>query len=386
MVKEAVVSPAIFLSVVAYVFIGAGILMAFEQPTELHNCELANQAIATIIKQSAQLSVPLPDEIRTQTKVTEELTIMTKTHFNHVFEKAYQIHLANPNLLTSYDSTTKNWTCPNNWSFGNSVWNAGTMIASLGFGYTAPITFNGKLFTSLYLMVGVPLFFMSIFLLANQIVAKTLGPLMKLTSTAQVSSIVLYTMFIILLCSLAPAAIIHALENMSLFDAWYFCITSITTVGFGDIRLTGVANAVWLIWLIFSLVNFFTVAIIIYRKLTMSEFKKQGLNDEQRQQLLHNQADGRVNYGGGLQYHPTGMPLSYHVMAPPPPGYDENDYKTLSTIQVRPVDPQLDLTLEINENESTTEEKPKIVIEDEESETSSIQEDRFAEVKPLVKQ
>ena len=51
MVKEAVVSPAIFLSVVAYVFIGAGILMAFEQPTELHNCELANQAIATIIKQ-----------------------------------------------------------------------------------------------------------------------------------------------------------------------------------------------------------------------------------------------------------------------------------------------------------------------------------------------
>ena len=118
----------------------------------------------------------------------------------------------------------------------------------------------------------------------------------------------------------------------------------------------------------------------------MSEFEKQGLNDEQRQQLLQNQSDGRVNYGGGLQYHPTGMPMSYNVMAPPPPGYDENDYKTLSTIQVRPVDPQLDLTLEINENESTAGEKSKIVIEDQDSETSSIQEDRFAEVKPLVKQ
>ena len=51
MVKEAIVSPSIFLSVVAYVFIGAGILMALEQPTELHNCELANQAIAKIIEQ-----------------------------------------------------------------------------------------------------------------------------------------------------------------------------------------------------------------------------------------------------------------------------------------------------------------------------------------------
>ena len=55
------------------------------------------------------------------------------------------------------------------------------------------------------------------------------------------------------------------------------------------------------------------------------------------------QPDGiPVQYGGGLQYHPTIIP-TFGTMMAPPPGYDENDYKTLSTIQVRPVDPQLDL-------------------------------------------
>ena len=67
---------------------------------------------------------------------------MTESNFNNVFAKAYEIHLANPNLLTVYDSVTKNWTCPDNWSFGNSIWNAGTMIFSLGFRFTAPVTFG----------------------------------------------------------------------------------------------------------------------------------------------------------------------------------------------------------------------------------------------------
>ena len=102
----------------------------------------------------------------------------------------------------------------------------------------APLTFYGKLFASFYLLIGVPLFFMSMFLLANQCATRSLGPLMKLTNRAQISGIIGYSLFLILLCSLAPAAIIQAVEPLSLFDAWYFCITSITTVGFGDIRLT----------------------------------------------------------------------------------------------------------------------------------------------------
>ena len=72
-------------------------------------------------------------------EISEDLTIMTESDFNHVFMKAYEIHLNNPNLLTVYDNVYKNWTCPNNWSFGNAVWNAGTMMASLGFSYTGKV-------------------------------------------------------------------------------------------------------------------------------------------------------------------------------------------------------------------------------------------------------
>lgn len=378
--KEVVVSWSLFLFIIAYIFIGAGILSVFERPIEIQNCELANEAISKIIKKSARLRVELPDDVRSDTKITEELVIMTQADFSLVFSQAYEIHLKNPNLLKTYDETEKVWSCPDNWNFGNSVWNAGTMIMSLGFSFTAPLTWSGKLFASFYVLFGVPLFFMSIFLVANQIVEKSIGTLLKLTAKAQVSSIIGYSFLVILLCSLAPAAILQAIEPLDLFDAWYFCITSITTVGFGDIRLTGVANAVWLIWLIFSLINFMVIAIVVYQRLTMSDFKKRAVIEDEVH-LIRNQTDGMATYGN-MQYHPT-IASPYSTMAPP--GYDENDYRTLSTIQVRPVDPQLHI--------SETDETPKITIEDDSppvSETSSIaaMEDNgetFAEVKPLMK-
>jgi hypothetical protein len=122
------------------------------------------------------------------------------------------------------------------------------------------------------------------------------------------------------------------------------------------------------------------IAIVVYQRLTMSDFKKRAVIEDEVH-LIRNQTDGMATYGN-MQYHPT-IASPYSTMAPP--GYDENDYRTLSTIQVRPVDPQLHI--------SETDETPKITIEDDSppvSETSSIaaMEDNgetFAEVKPLMK-
>ena len=87
------------------------------------------------------------------------------------------------------------------------------------------------------------------------------------------------------------------------------------------------------------------------------------------------------------------MPV-YDSMLRPPPVYNEKDYQTLSTIQVRPVDPQMDLSLDIeSEKETVSDQKPKKVehtIEHQNAEvhskTPSITEDDqiFGEVKPLV--
>ena len=56
------------------------------------------------------------------------------------------------------------------------------------------------------------------------------------------------------------------------------------------VHFRGVANAVWLIWLLFSIVNSFAVAILIFRRLTLTKLQKSNLEDEQR--LLQNQTDG----------------------------------------------------------------------------------------------
>ena len=66
---------------------------------------------------------------------------MSEDQFNSFVEKVYQMH--NLNKVPEVRMMKSDVKCPENWSFVNSIWNAGSMISSLGFSYTAPETFEG---------------------------------------------------------------------------------------------------------------------------------------------------------------------------------------------------------------------------------------------------
>ena len=70
-----------------------------------------------------------------------KLVIMSEDQFNSFVEKVYQMH--NLNKVPEVKMMKSDVKCPENWSFVNSIWNAGSMISSLGFSYTAPDTFEG---------------------------------------------------------------------------------------------------------------------------------------------------------------------------------------------------------------------------------------------------
>ena len=66
---------------------------------------------------------------------------MSEDQFNSFVEKVYQMH--NLNKVPEVRMMKSDVECPENWNFVNSIWNAGSMISSLGFSYTAPETFEG---------------------------------------------------------------------------------------------------------------------------------------------------------------------------------------------------------------------------------------------------
>lgn len=61
------------------------------------------------------------------------------------------------------------------------------MITSLGFAYTSPVTFYGKLFTAFYVLLGVPVFLLSSFLIGQKLALIILTQLLKISSIGQAS-------------------------------------------------------------------------------------------------------------------------------------------------------------------------------------------------------
>ena len=108
---------------------------------------------------------------------------MSESHFNNFIDKIDEIYTLNrlSNVLALQQGN-----CTNNWSYVNALFNAGSMITSLGFAYTAPMTFYGKLFTAFFVMLGVPCFFMSSFLIADKMSKTIMAHLLKVSSIGQV--------------------------------------------------------------------------------------------------------------------------------------------------------------------------------------------------------
>lgn len=324
------------------VLVGAAVLSTFEGPNEQANCERAKEIFSDgIANTAAQLNVDLPEKLREDAFGGEDikLVIMSEDQFNSFVEKVYQMH--NLNKVPEVRMMKSDVKCPENWSFVNSIWNAGSMISSLGFSYTAPETFEGKIFTAFFVMIGVPLFFMWIFIVALAIANQIIIQLMRVGSASQHISVFGLLIIVYSLTTLIPAAIISTLENRDFFESWYFATTTISTVGFGDYKLSGVGKSAWLLWIIAAVLLQMITFIVIYVKLTITEFQKQQIVHQEQARLL-DQEDGKpLHYGGGMMYRPTMDPSFFGDG--PPIAFNPEEYRTLSTLPIKPVDPQVAL-------------------------------------------
>lgn len=141
-------------------------------------------------------------------------------------------------------SAVRNVTMEPSWSFGQSLFFAGTIVTTIGYGHVTPLSEGGKIFCIVYALVGIPLTlvlltalverFMVPVTLFLQLLNSRLGHLyqpfnIRLLHLSFVVLVVIIFFFVI------PAAIFANLEpSWDFLDALYYCFISLTTIGLGD--------------------------------------------------------------------------------------------------------------------------------------------------------
>ncbi|CAO4366530.1 hypothetical protein L5515_015267 [Caenorhabditis briggsae] len=126
------------------------------------------------------------------------------------------------------------------WKFSGAFYFATTVITTIGYGHSTPMTDAGKVFCMLYALAGIPLgliMFQSIGERMNTFAAK----LLRFIRKAAGKPAVVTSSDLIVFCTgwgglliFGGAFMFSSYENWTYFDAVYYCFVTLTTIGFGD--------------------------------------------------------------------------------------------------------------------------------------------------------
>ncbi|XP_061828174.1 potassium channel subfamily K member 6 [Nerophis lumbriciformis] len=149
-----------------------------------------------------------------------------------------QVLAANRHGVTAH----KNASAPSNWDLTSAMFFANTLVTTVGYGHTVPLSNAGKAFSIVYALIGVP-FTMLVLTACVQrlmypLVLAPLGLLQRSGLEPRPAAAVHFLLLLVLvvLCFFAaPAAIFSAVEGTwSFLDGFYYCFISLCTIGLGD--------------------------------------------------------------------------------------------------------------------------------------------------------
>ncbi|KAF7637813.1 hypothetical protein Mgra_00002787 [Meloidogyne graminicola] len=133
------------------------------------------------------------------------------------------------------------------WKFLGSLYFCIVLISTIGYGNSTPNTKAGRLFCIIYALGGIPLglvTFQSVGERINHLIKIILIQIQKylfknkklINNTNEIKSkYLLFISFSIGCITISIATIVfHKKENWSIFDSAYYCMISLSTIGFGD--------------------------------------------------------------------------------------------------------------------------------------------------------
>ncbi|XP_037969513.2 potassium channel subfamily K member 6 isoform X2 [Plutella xylostella] len=131
-----------------------------------------------------------------------------------------------------------------NWSFGQSLFFASTVVTTIGYGHVTPLSKPGKLFCMVYALLGIPLTLVLLSALVERLLLPATAMLRALNArlghlyrpfTIRLVHLSIIVSILIIFCLVIPASIFAALEpGWDFLDSLYYCFISLTTIGLGD--------------------------------------------------------------------------------------------------------------------------------------------------------
>ncbi|KAI3370402.1 hypothetical protein L3Q82_025167, partial [Scortum barcoo] len=127
------------------------------------------------------------------------------------------------------------------WKFAGSLYFAITVITTIGYGHAAPRTDAGKTFCMFYAVLGIPLTLVMFQCLGERIntFVRYLLRRAKQGLGLQTTEVSMGNMVLVGLLSCMSTLCIGAVafshfEDWTIFNAYYYCFITLTTIGFGD--------------------------------------------------------------------------------------------------------------------------------------------------------
>lgn len=142
-------------------------------------------------------------------------------------------------------SASKNVTISEpNWSFGQSLFFATTVLTTIGYGRVTPLSDAGKGFCIIYALIGIPLTLIMFTAMVErfmlpvtyilQFMLRKLGHLYRVFHI-RLLHLLLIAALLLIFFFLIPSAIFSVLEpSWNFLDGFYYCFISLTTIGLGD--------------------------------------------------------------------------------------------------------------------------------------------------------
>jgi len=225
---------ATFIAVLTYLAIGAAIFQAIEQEHEIEQRQEYDKKLNQLLD---KVDPVFHDELK------------APCHMIEILE-------ANPNNTAQ-------------WDFVNSVIFCLTIVTTIGYGATYPVTDEGRGFCIFFALIGIPLFMACLAVYAQHTanfirwvckkIRKVFGG--KEEENHNVQQIV--TLLFCILVILTFSAYLSYKEKWSYFDAIYFTFISFTTIGFGDLYPASTDTLFYFLFVFFIILGLISLGTVI---------------------------------------------------------------------------------------------------------------------------
>lgn len=182
---------------------------------------------------------PMEDELR------QDLETLKDEFLNQSCVNAASLEHFLVKVLTANKygvSVLRNSSVTSNWDLTSSMFFANTLVTTVGYGHTTPLSDTGKAFSILYALIGVPFTMLVLTACVQRImyplVLAPVGLLQRSGMEPRPASVVHFVLLlvVVVLCFFVlPAFVFSTVElSWTFLDGIYFCFISLCTIGLGD--------------------------------------------------------------------------------------------------------------------------------------------------------